>query len=626
MELFKGMNALTLVFASLCVFAIAYRFYGLFLARRVLRLDKSRPTPAGIYEDGIDYVKTSRTVVFGFHFSSISAAGPLLGPVLAVQFGFMPGALWILAGCVLAGAVHDMVVLFASVRHRGKGLPAIASAEVGVFAGVAAFFSVIFILVLTLAVLSISVINAMSNSPWGTFTVFMTVPIAIVMGLVLRHWRPGSVNSMTIIGVALLLGTIFVGPFVAENKYLSALFTLDKGTLAWIIPLYAFIASVLPIWLLLTPRDYLSSYLKIGTIAILAVSILIVRPTLLMDPVTRFIHGGGPNIPGPLFPFLFITIACGALSGFHAIIGTGATPKLLASEDDILFVGYGAMLTEGFVAIVALAAASTLIPADYFAITASAENFAKLNLDVVDLPALSAAVRENLQNRPGGAVTLAAAMSGIFAAIPFMTGMVKFWYHFAIMFEAVFIITAIDTGTRVGRFFLQEGVGRFIPKFADKSWWPGIIITSFVFTTCWGYLVVTGDIFTIWPLFGMSNQLLASCALIICTSMLIRLKRLRWAWCTAVPGFFMAGVTLWAGFLQIFTQHLPSRNFVLAGLGIAIIVLMVSVIIATIIRWIKLLNIKEGVTDSYGESVLALAGEPPRAFSGHPSPGKHPCL
>ena len=292
----------------------------------------------------------------------------------------------------------------------------------------------------------------------------------------------------------------------------------------------------------------------------------------------------------------------------------------------MLFVGYGAMLTEGFVAIVALAAASTLIPADYFAITASAENFAKLNLDVVDLPALSAAVRENLQNRPGGAVTLAAAMSSIFAAIPFMTGMVKFWYHFAIMFEAVFIITAIDTGTRVGRFFLQEGVGRFIPKFADKSWWPGIIITSFVFTTCWGYLVVTGDIFTIWPLFGMSNQLLASCALIICTSMLIRLKRLRWAWCTAVPGFFMAGVTLWAGCLQIFTQHLPSRNFVLAGLGIAIIVLMVSVIIATIFRWVKLLNIKEGVTDSFGESVLALAGEPPRAFSGHPSPGKYPCL
>ncbi|MDR2338689.1 MAG: carbon starvation protein A [Deltaproteobacteria bacterium] len=600
------MNALTLVFASLCVFAIAYRFYGVFLARKVLRLDKNRSTPAKLFEDGIDYVKTNKAVVFGFHFSSISAAGPLLGPVLAVQFGFMPGALWILVGCVLAGAVHDMVVLFAAVRHKGKGLPAIAATEIGKFAGVTAFFSVIFILVLTLAVLSISVVNAMSDSPWGTFTVFMTMPIAIVMGLVLRYWRHGSVNFMTVVGVVLLLATILVGPVVASNKILSDIFTLDKGTLNWVIPLYAFIASVLPIWFLLTPRDYLSSYLKIGTIVILAVSILIVRPTLLMDPVTRFVSGGGPNIPGPVFPFLFITIACGALSGFHAIIGTGATPKILANEEDILFVGYGAMLTEGFVAIVALVAASCLIPADYFAITAEAQKFAKLGLDTVDLPALSAAVRENLQGRPGGAVTLAAGMSSIFSQIPYMSGLVSYWYHFSIMFEAVFIITAVDTGTRVGRFFLQEGLSRFHPKFADKGWWPGIIGTSLVFTCAWGYLVVTGDIFTIWPLFGMSNQLLASCALIICTSMLIRLKRLRYAWCTAVPGFFMAGITLWAGYIQIFRQSIPNGNYVLAVLGIVIVVLMISVIVATVIRWVGLLRTKGGFVDHFGDQVLAL--------------------
>jgi carbon starvation protein len=609
MGIFKGMNALTLVFASLCIFAIAYRFYGLFLAKKVLRLDKDRATPAKLYEDGIDYVCTKKPVVFGFHFSSISAAGPLLGPVLAVQFGFMPGALWILIGCVFAGAVHDMVVLFASVRHKGRGLPTIASLEIGKLAGITAFFSVIFILILTLAVLSISVVNAMSDSPWGTFTVFMTIPIAIIMGLVLKFWRKGSVNTMTILGVGLLLGTILAGPFVADSKFLSSIFTLDKKTLLWLIPLYAFLASVLPIWFLLTPRDYLSSYLKIGTVVILAISILIVRPQLLMDPVTRFVGGGGPNIPGPIFPFLFITIACGALSGFHAIIGTGTTPKLLANEDDILFVGYGAMLTEGFVAIVALVAASTLIPADYFAITASADNFAKLGMDPVDLPALSAAVRENLQNRPGGAVTLAAGMSSIFSSIPMMSGLVSYWYHFAIMFEAVFIITAVDTGTRVGRFFLQEAVGRVIPRFADKSWWPGIISTSLVFTLAWGYLVVTGDIFTIWPLFGMCNQLLASCTLMICTSMLIRLNRLRYAWCTAIPGFFMAGLTLWAGYLQIMEQHIPNGNFLLASLGILIVLLMTAVIISTVARWVELMRAKAEYVDDFGDSVKALIAE-----------------
>jgi carbon starvation protein len=605
----SGLNALTLVFVSLCLFAIGYRFYGVFLASRVLRLQKNRPTPAARYEDGIDYVKTDKTIVFGYHFSSISAAGPLLGPVLAVQFGFMPGVLWIVIGCVLAGAVHDTIILFASVRHKARGIARIAEAEIGKFAGVTAFLSVFFILILTLAVLSIAVVNAMSDSPWGAFTVFATIPIAIFMGIWLKYRPGGSVTLVSLIGVALLLVSILAGPYVSESPVLSRFFDLKRETLLWIIPAYAFVASALPIWLLLSPRDYLSSYLKIGTIAALALSIVIVRPVILMDPVTEFIHGGGPNVPGPLFPFLFITIACGALSGFHAIIGTGTTPKLIANEEDILFVGYGAMLTEGFVAIMALIAAATLIPADYFAITASSENFARLNMEPVDLPALSAAVRENLQNRPGGAVTLAAGMSNIFASIPFMTGLVSYWYHFSIMFEAVFIITAVDTGTRVGRFFLQEALGRYFPKFSKKDWWPGIIITSLVFTSLWGYFVVTGDIFTIWPLFGMSNQLLASCALIISASMLIRLGRVRYVWCAAVPGFFMAGICFWAGYIQIIEGYIPKGQYVLAVLGLVIVALMLSVLISTVIRWIELLSVKELTLDQYGDKVLALAND-----------------
>jgi carbon starvation protein len=608
-ESLNGLNALTLAFAALCAFAIGYRFYGLWLAKKVLRLDPNRPTPACLREDGVDYVKTEKAVLFGFHFSSISAAGPLLGPVLAVQFGYMPGALWIIIGAVLAGAVHDMVILFASVRHKAKGIARVAEGEIGRFAGTIVFLAVFFILILTLAVLSISVVNAMNDSPWGTFTVAVTIPIAILMGLCLKFWRPGSVNTVTAIGVGLLIVAILVGPLVADSKLLSSVFTLKRETLLWVIPAYACVASVLPIWLLLTPRDYLSSYLKIGTVIILAISVLIVRPSLQIPPVTEFVAGGGPNIPGPLFPFLFITIACGALSGFHAIIGTGTTPKLVSNEEHILFVGYGAMLTEGFVAIMALIAAATLIPADYFAITASADKFAALNMETVDLPALSAAVRENLAGRPGGAVTLAAGMSAIFSSVPFMTGLVSYWFHFCIMFEAVFIITAVDTGTRVGRFFLQEALGRYFPRLAERGWWPGIVLTSVVFTGLWGYLVVTGDIFTIWPLFGMSNQLLASCALMIATSLLIRMGRARYAWVTAVPGLFMAVICFWAGYIQIVKGYIPSGQWVLAVLGIIIVALMAMAFVMTVRRWAELLLVKETVVDTFGDRVLALAGD-----------------
>ena len=603
------MNALTLVFAALCVFAIAYRFYGLFLARKVLVLKDNRVTPAVKYADGHDYVKTNKYVLFGHHFAAIAAAGPLIGPVLAAQFGYLPGTLWILVGCVLGGAVHDMVVLFASVRHQGKSLATIAAKEISKPIGFVASWAVLFILILTLAGLSIAVVNAMYNSPWATFTVMATLPIALIMGVYMQYIRPDDVKGASVIGVALLVLAILAGPYVAENPTLAAIFTFSKPAIGFGIPLYGFFASVLPVWLLLCPRDYLSTYLKIGTIIMLAGGIFFVRPELLMEAVTKFTAGGGPIIGGPVFPFLFITIACGAVSGFHAIIGTGTTPKMIGNERDILFVGYGAMLTEGFVAIMALIAACTLVPGDYFAINTTPEVMAKLGMSVQDLPALAAGVKEELVNRPGGAVTLAVGMAHIFSRVPYMDHLMGYWYHFAVMFEAVFILTAVDAGTRVGRFFLQEMLGAVMPKFNDKNWMPGLVSTSVLFTASWGYLVMTGDISTIWPLFGMSNQLLASCALIIGTTMLIRMNKAKYMWCTAVPGIFLAGMTMWAGYLQITGNYIPNKKYLLAGLGIVIMTLMVIVFIGAFKRWAELLKIKTTTLDGYGDTVLVAAEE-----------------
>ncbi len=605
------MNALTLVFVSLCVFAIAYRFYGLFLANKVLELKSERITPAIKLADGRDYVKTNKFVLFGHHFAAIAAAGPLLGPVLAAQYGYLPGALWIIVGCVMAGAVHDMVVLFASVRHKGRSLAKIAESEIGKAVGHVASWAVLFILILTLAGLSIAVVNAMADSAWGTFTVFATIPIAILMGLYLHVWRDGDVTGASIIGVVLLILAVIAGPYVVADPTLGPLFTMSKKTISLIIPVYGFVASVLPVWLLLCPRDYLSTYLKIGTIVMLAAGILFVQPTLLMDPVTKFVSGGGPIIGGPVFPFLFITIACGAISGFHAIIGTGTTPKMIGNERDVLFVGYGAMLVEGFVAIMALIAACVLVPADYFAINARPEVFEKLGMAVVNLPDLATQVQEKIQGRPGGAVSLAVGMAYIFSSVPFMKGLMGYWYHFAIMFEAVFILTAVDTGTRVGRFFLQEMIGAFIPKFDDKRWWPGVIVTSAIFTGAWGYLVYTGDISTIWPLFGMSNQLLASSGLIIGTTMLIRMNKAKYAWLTAVPGMIMASITMYAGYLQVTGTYLKvgKENYLLATMAIVIMCLMVIVFVGAFRRWNELLSIKTTQKDEYGETVVALAEE-----------------
>ncbi|MDR2893372.1 MAG: carbon starvation protein A [Deltaproteobacteria bacterium] len=611
-EMLQGMNALTLVFVAILVFAIGYRCYGLFLANKVLRLSNSRLTPAVTMADGKDYVATNKNVLFGHHFAAIAAAGPLVGPVLAAQFGFLPGALWILIGCVLAGAVHDMIILFASVRHKAQSLATIARNEIGPVTGTVAAFGILFILILTLAGLSLAVVSAMHNAPWSLFIVAATIPIAIIMGVIMR--RKGGVALGSLIGVGLLVAAILSGHSLMQPEAYGGLFNWDRDSLAIGLPIYGFFASVLPVWLLLVPRDYLSTYLKIGTILMLAIGIVFVQPEIRMPALTEFISGGGPIIGGPVLPFIFITIACGAISGFHAIIGTGTTPKMISQEREVLFVGYGAMLTEGFVAIMALLAACTLVPGDYFAINAPKEAYDALiaahpNLVVQDLPYFSEHIGIDLAGRTGGAVSLAVGMAHIFHNIPHMGEFLGYWYNFAVMFEAVFILTAIDAGTRVGRFFLQELVGQVVPKFNDKHWMPGVIITSVVFTGTWGYLVYTGNISSIWPLFGISNQLLAACALIVSTSMLLRLNKGKYALCTAIPGLLMAFITFWAGYLQVTTSYLPNKQYLLATFACIVMAFMIVIFCGAFRNWAKLMGIKTTVKDAYGDDVKMLVPE-----------------
>ncbi|MGC8493035.1 MAG: carbon starvation CstA family protein [Syntrophobacteraceae bacterium] len=583
------MNALTLLVAALCVFALGYRFYGIFIAKKVLGIDADRTTPAHAHEDGIDYHPTNKYVLFGHHFAAIAAAGPLLGPVLAAQFGYLPGALWIIIGAVVAGAVHDMVILFASMRHGGKSISLIAESEIGKSAGAVASFAVLFILILTLAGLSLAEVNAMMKSPWSAYTVICTLPIAVIMGIWMRSIRPGDVLGGSLIGVALLALVIVSGPFVAASPMLSKWFNLSKDQCAVFIAVYGFAASALPVWLLLLPRDYLSTYLKLGTLTALAVGIVLIHPDLQMTALTKFVHGGGPLVaaPGSVFPFLFITIACGALSGFHAIIGTGTTPKMVDNEKDIIFVGYGAMLTEGFVAIMALIAACVLVPSDYFAINATAAAYKTLGMTPVHLPQLARMVHENVQGRPGGAVSLAVGMAYIFSSIPFMKELMAYWYHFAIMFEAVFILTAVDAGTRVGRYMLQEMIGKVIPKFSEERWIPGIVLTSALFTTAWSYLVFTGNIAIIWPLFGMSNQLLAACALIVGTTMIIAMGKAQYSWITAVPGILMLPVTMTAGY-YLMEVNLRLGNYLLVCFAATLMALMAIVFVLAFRKWFLL--------------------------------------
>jgi Carbon starvation protein, predicted membrane protein len=610
MDMLNGANALTLVFAALLLFAIAYRFYGIFIAHKVLRVNAKNKTPAVEFADGKDYVATNKNVLFGHHFAAIAAAGPLVGPVLAAQFGYLPGTLWILIGCVLAGGVHDMIVLFASVRHKGQSLATIASKEIGKGTGTIAGFAVLFILILTLAGLSLACISAMHEAPWSLFTVIATMPIAILMGLIMRY-RKNSVLLASILGGILLLVAIIGGHELMQVNAIANIFHWKVETISIAITAYGFLASVLPVWLLLVPRDYLSTYLKIGTVIMLTVGVIFVHPHLQMPAFTEFIHGGGPVIGGPVLPFIFIVIACGAISGFHAVIATGTTPKMLANEKEILFVGYGAMLVEGFVALMALIAACTLIPGDYFAINTPKEVYdgflaAHPNLNAVELDHYSEKIGIDLHGRTGGAVSLAVGMAHIFNKIPFMDELTAYWYNFAIMFEAVFILTAIDAGTRVGRFFLQEMLGTVMPKFNDKNWIPGIVICSLLFTFSWGYLVYTGNVSTIWPLFGISNQLLAACGLIVCTTMLIRMNRKKYALCSAIPGIFMTVITCWAGYEQIMNIYLPKKQYLLAVLALLAMVLMLIVFINTFIKWRDLLSLKATKIDFYGDTVKEL--------------------
>lgn len=535
-----------------CVYAIGYRYYSAFIAAKALALDDRRTTPAHTFEDGHNYVPSPKLVLFGHHFAAIAGAGPLVGPTLAAQFGFAPGFLWILIGAVLAGCVHDFMVLVASIRHGGRSLAEVARTEIGQFAGFVAMLAVLFILLVTLAGLGIVVVNALSNSPWGVFTIAMTIPIAIFMGLYMFKSTPGQIKVAvpSAVGVVLLIAAVVGGRWVALTPFASSL-TFSPHQITILMAVYGFVASVLPVWFLLEPRDYLSTYVKLGTIAILILGVFIVHPDIRFPAVTEFIHGGGPIIKGKLFPFLFVTIACGAISGFHSLVGSGTTPKMINKEKDARLIGYGAMVAESLVAVLALIAACSLFPGDYFAINVPPEAFAKLGMHTVNLDTFSAEVGEKLAGRTGGAVSLAVGMAQIFRGLPGMARLMGYWYHYAIMFEALFILTTIDTGTRVARYVLQELLGKVHKPFTNTRWLPGNLATTTLVVFAWGYLIYTGSISTLWPLFGTGNQLLATIALAVCTTFLINMGRAKYAWITAVPMLFVGVTTLTAGVLSI---------------------------------------------------------------------------
>lgn len=548
----EKINALWLVVAAGCFYVITYRFYASFLAVKVLAIDEKRNTPAKKLYDGIDYHPTNRWVLFGHHFAAIAGAGPLIGPMLAAQFGYLPGFLWILIGSALGGAVHDMVILFASVRRNGHSLAQIARDEVGPVGGIAAAFAILFIIIVALAGLGLAVVNALSKSPWGTFTIALTIPIAFFMGLYLYRIRPGKVVEVSAIGVTLLLIAVFSGHYI-PGSFLDPFFNLSRNSLVLSITIYGFIASVLPVWMLLAPRDYLSTYMKIGTIFLLALGVIIIAPNIQMPAVTRFAEGGGPIIPGKLFPFMFITIACGAISGFHSLISSGTTPKMIMSEKDIPFIGFGAMLVEGFVAAMALIAATILIPGDYFAINTklSFDAIAALGFPVDKVTEFSKIVGTDVVGRPGGAVSLAVGMASILSGIPGMKGLMPYWYNFALMFEALFILTTVDAGTRVARFLLQEFGGKVYEPLSRTGWLPGNIAASFLVVCAWGYLIYSGNISSIWPMFGVANQLLAAVAFGVGTTVIVKSGKLKYAWVTFIPMVFMFTTTLTASWKLI---------------------------------------------------------------------------
>ncbi len=548
----EKINALWVLVATGCFYAISYRFYASFLAAKVLSLNGEYATPAQRLNDGKDYHPTNRWVLFGHHFAAIAGAGPLIGPMLAAQFGYLPGFLWILIGAAFGGAVHDMVILAASVRRNGRSLARIAKDEVGPVGGTAAAFAVIFIIIVALAGLGLAVVNALAKSPWGTFTIALTVPIAFFMGFYLYRIRPGRIAEVSALGVILLLFAVFAGHYIPGSS-LAGFFTLDKKSLVLTIMIYGFIASVLPVWMLLCPRDYLSTYMKIGTVALLFIGVVVMSPTIQMPAVTRFSEGGGPIIPGKIFPFMFITIACGAISGFHSLISSGTTPKMIVSEKHIPMIGYGAMLVEGFVSVTALVAATILIPGDYFAINTrlSFDTLGAMGFPVHRIQELSGLVGTDVSGRPGGAVSLAVGMASILSAIPGMKGLMPYWYNFALMFEALFILTTVDTGTRVARFLIQELGGKIYKPLSRNAWLPGTIICSLLVVLSWGYLISSGSVSTIWPMFGVANQLLAAIAFAVGTTVIIKSGKAQYAWTTLLPMVFMF-VTTFSASWQLF--------------------------------------------------------------------------
>ncbi|MGO4391626.1 carbon starvation CstA family protein [Variovorax sp. M-6] len=576
----EAINALWIVVAAICTYLIAYRYYSLFIATRVLGLDGGRKTPAHRHNDGLDYVPTDKNVLFGHHFAAIAGAGPLVGPVLAAQMGYLPGLLWILAGVVFAGAVQDFIVLFISTRRDGRSLGDLIKQEMGTVPGMIALFGTFMIMIIILAVLALIVVKALAESPWGTFTVAATIPVAVFMGLYLRYIRPGRIGEVSVIGFVLLMAAIFGGQAVSMSPTWGPMFTFDGKALTWMLIGYGFVAASLPVWLLLAPRDYLSTFLKIGTIIALAIGIVFVAPTLQMPAVTQFAQGNGPVWSGNLFPFLFITIACGAVSGFHALISSGTTPKMLDNELHARFIGYGGMLAESFVAVMALVAAACIDPGVYFAMnspaalvgstpdavaqTISGWGFA-VTPDMLVQTAKDVG-ESTILGRAGGAPTLAVGMAHILHQVIGGQAMMAFWYHFAILFEALFILTAVDAGTRAGRFMLQDLMGSFVPALKRTDSLPANLIATFLCVAAWGYFLYQGvvdplgGINTLWPLFGISNQMLAAVALMLGTVVLFRMKRERYAWVAAAPAAWLLICTLTAGWQKIFSAD-PKVGF-----------------------------------------------------------------
>jgi carbon starvation protein len=588
-------NAVPILIVVLCLYAIAYRFYSAFLAAKVLSLDDRRITPAHRFEDGANYTPTNRYVLWGHHFAAISGPGPLIGPVLAAQFGFLPGLIWLVIGVVIGGAVHDLTVLVASIRHDGKSLAEIARREIDRVTGTVATIAILIILMVALAGVGLAVVNALAESPWGLFTIAMTIPIALFMGLFMFRWQGGShraIKQGTVIGVVLLVLAVVYGEAVQNSAY-GSYFRFEKNGITLMVAVYGFIASVLPVWLLLAPRDYLSAYMKLGSIVFLAIGIFWVMPTLRMPAVTPFVGGGGPIIPGKVFPFVFITIACGAISGFHALVSSGTTPKMIDKESHARSIGYGAMLCESIVGVMALIAAASMFPHDYFQINVPVEAFAKIDASLrsmgfteSNLAELTTAVgEERLAGRTGGAVSLAVGMAQIFSSIGGMEGLMSYWYHFAIMFEALFILTTVDAGTRVARFMMQETLGLAHPRFAKTDWMPGVILASLLAVVPWTYLIWTGSIATIWPLFGMANQMLACVALCVVTTWLINQGRRRYIWVTLLPLSFLTVIELTAGYQNIRDNYLPQQLYLNTAITFCLMAGLLVVLGGSLRKW-----------------------------------------